>query len=67
MNKGYSYSENIIKNEDVTEEEYAYISENIDSLGGFNTKLDWERVYLYDNVFKSILGTVSSNTQGIPS
>ena len=67
MNKGYSYSENIIKNEDVSEEEYAYISENIDSLGGFNTKLDWERVYLYDNIFKSILGTVSSNTQGIPS
>lgn len=67
MNKGYSYSENIIKNEDVTEEEYAYISENIDSLGGFNTKLDWERVYLYGDVFKSILGTVSSNTQGIPS
>lgn len=67
MNKGYSYSENIIKNEGVTEKEYAYISENIDSLGGFNTKLDWERIYLYDDVFKSILGSVSSNSQGIPS
>ena len=44
----------------------AIISENIDSLSGFNTKLDWERVYLYGDTFKSILGTVSSDTQGIP-
>ena len=67
MNKGYSYSEKIIKNKNVTEEEYAYISENVDYLGGFNTKLDWDRVYLYGNTFKSILGSVSSNNQGIPS
>lgn len=67
MNKGYSYAEKIIKNSDVTEEEYAYISENIDNLKGFNTKLDWERVYLYGDTFKTILGSVSSNTQGIPA
>ena len=66
MNKGYSYSEKVIKNKDVTDEEYAFVSENIDSLGGFNTKLDWERVYLYGETFKSILGSVSSNNQGIP-
>lgn len=67
MNKGYSYAEKVIKNNDVTDAEYAYISENIDNLKGFNTKLDWERVYLYGDTFKSILGNVSSNTQGIPS
>lgn len=66
MNKGYSYSEKVIKNKDVTDAEYAYISENIDNLKGFNTKLDWERVYLYGDTFKSILGSVSSNSQGIP-
>lgn len=66
MNKGYSYEEKIIKNKDVTEEEYAYVSENVDTLGGFNTKLDWERTYPNGDVFKSILGTVSSNNQGIP-
>lgn len=66
MNKGYSYAEKIIKNKDVTEEEYAYVSENIDNLKGFNTKLDWERVYLYGDTFKTILGSVSSNSQGIP-
>ena len=67
MNKGYSYSEKIIKNKNVSDEEYALISENIDALSGVNTKLDWERTYLYGDVFKSILGTVSSSTQGIPS
>lgn len=67
MNKGYSYAEKIIKNVDVTETEYALISENIDTLKGFNTKLDWKRVYLYGDTFKTILGNVSSNTQGIPA
>lgn len=67
MNKGYSYAEKVIKSKDITEKEYAVISENIDILRGFNTKLDWERVYLYGDTFKSILGSVSSDTQGIPS
>lgn len=67
MNKGYSYAEKVIKNENVLEEEYAVISENIDNLSGVNTKLDWQRKYMYGDVFKSILGSVSSNSQGIPS
>ena len=67
MNKGYSYAEKVIKNKDVTEKEYATISENIDSLHGVNTKLDWDRIYLYGDVFKSILGSVSSSSSGIPS
>ena len=66
MNKGYSYAEKVIKNENVTDNEYALVSENIDTLGGFNTKLDWERIYPYGDVFRSILGNVSSSTQGIP-
>ena len=66
MNKGYSYSEKIIKNKEVTDEEYAIISENTESLKGFNTKLDWDRIYMYGDVFKSILGNVSSQNQGIP-
>ena len=67
MNKGYSYAEKIIKNKNVKDKEYAVISENIDNLKGVNTKLDWERIYLYDDVLKSIFGSVSSSTQGIPA
>ncbi len=66
MNKGYTYEEKTIKS-DVTDKEYAYISENNANLKGFNTKLDWERVYPYGDTFKAILGTVSSSTQGIPA
>lgn len=66
MNKGYTYEEKIIKS-DATNEEYAYISENNIELTGFNTKLDWERVYPYGDVFKTMLGKVSTTTQGIPA
>ena len=66
MNKGYSYEEKIIKS-DATNEEYAYISENNVELSGFNTRLDWERVYPYGDVFKTMLGKVSTTTQGIPA
>ena len=66
MNKGYQYEEKIIKS-DVTEEEYAYVSEHNEELTGFNTKMDWERVYPYGDTLKSILGTVSTSTQGIPA
>ena len=65
MNKGYTYEEKIIKS-NVTDLEYAYVSENNTELDGFNTKLDWERVYLYGDTFKSMLGTVSTTDQGIP-
>ena len=65
MNRGYAFEEKIIKS-DVTDGEYAYVSEHNDVLDGFNTKIDWERVYLYGDTFKSMLGTVSTTTQGIP-
>ena len=60
MNKGYSYDDKVIKNEDVTDEEYAYIAENNEDLPGFNTKLDWERVYNYGDTFRTILGNVGT-------
>lgn len=66
MNKGYSYAEKIIKKENITDEEYALISENAHLLKGFNTRLDWERVYPYGNVFRTILGSVSTSESGLP-
>ncbi len=67
MNTGYSYEEKVIKSDDVTDEEYALVSENISTLKGINTKLDWNRSYPYGNVLKSILGSVSSSKTGLPS
>jgi cell division protein FtsI/penicillin-binding protein 2 len=66
MNKGYYYDEKIIKNENVSDYEYAIVSENLNKLKGMGTKLDWDRVYLYGDTFKTILGKVSNESQGLP-
>lgn len=68
MNNGYTYEEKTIKTgDDLTEEEYAYIAENTQKLTGFNTKLDWERTYPYGDVFRSVLGTISTSKEGLPA
>lgn len=66
MNKGYYYEEKEIKTKNVTDREYAYFSENNKNLQGFNTKLEWERVYPYGDTLGVILGTISSKETGIP-
>ena len=66
MNKGYYYTEKTIKSGDVTDKEYATVAENINKLKGVNVKMNWEREYPYGNVFKTILGSVSSSNSGIP-
>lgn len=66
MNKGYSYQEKEIKIDNVTDKEYAYFSENSNSLYGFNTKLEWERTYPYGDTLRSIFGNVSSKESGLP-
>lgn len=65
MNKGYSYLEKVIKNDDVTDSEYAIIASS--EIDGFGVRLDWERTYPYGDTLKSIFGTVSSSSTGIPS
>ena len=66
MNRGYAYEEKVIKS-DVSDEEFAYISENNEKFPGFSTRVDWERIYPYGDTLKSILGTVSTASQGIPA
>lgn len=66
MNKGYSYSDKIIKDTNVTDSEYAIIASKTSELKGVGVRLDWNRIYIYGNTFKSILGTVSNSDKGIP-
>lgn len=66
MNEGYSYSEKVIKKDNITDAEYATIAENSGSLKGFNTRLDWDREYLYGTTFRAMLGSVSTSESGIP-
>lgn len=58
MNNGYSYSDKIIKDKDVTDQEYSYVLEQEENLGGFSGRLDVERVYHYNDTFKSIIGNI---------
>ncbi|WP_203361988.1 penicillin-binding protein 2 [Bacillus sp. REN10] len=63
---GYAMAPQIVKNKNVTEEEYAVVSENLDSLPGVNTTTDWERSYVYDNTLKTVIGNISSSKEGLP-
>ncbi|MFD1781284.1 peptidoglycan D,D-transpeptidase FtsI family protein [Fredinandcohnia salidurans] len=66
MTKGYALVPQIVKNENVTPEEYAVVSENLEHLPGVNTTTDWIRDYKFDNTLKSILGRISDTDEGLP-
>lgn len=63
---GYAQTPQIVKNQNVTDVEYAVVSENLSSLPGVNTTTDWERTYSYDNTLKTVLGNISSSKEGLP-
>ncbi|WP_017150803.1 peptidoglycan D,D-transpeptidase FtsI family protein [Bacillus bingmayongensis] len=65
MDGGYAMTPQIVK-KDVTPEEYAIISENLALLPGIDTTVDWERKYTYDDMFRSVLGGVTSSDEGLP-
>ena len=67
MNKGYSYAEKTIKNDGVTDEEFARVADALNDLPGIDTKLDWQRSYPYGDTLKAIMGKVSTSENGIPS
>jgi len=63
MMSGYAYSPQIVKSGNVTDEEFATVSERLGELPGVDTTTDWERVRKSDN---TILGTTTSPIEGIP-
>ena len=65
MDGGYAMTPQIIK-KDVKPEEYAIISENLALLPGIDTTVDWDRKYTYDDMFRSVLGGVTSSDEGLP-
>ncbi|MDH4420458.1 penicillin-binding protein 2 [Bacillus sp. AFS054943] len=65
MDGGYAMTPQVIK-KDATPEEYAIISENLATLPGIDTNVDWERKYTYDDLFRSVLGGVSTSDEGLP-
>lgn len=66
FNSGYAMTPQIVKNKDVSPEEFAAVSENLENLPGVDTTTDWERNYVFGDTLKSILGDVSSEQAGLP-
>ncbi|MCU4767345.1 penicillin-binding protein 2 [Bacillus toyonensis] len=65
MTAGYQMAPQIIK-KDVSEKEYAKVSENLGNLSGVEASVDWERHYVNDGLFRSVLGNVSNADEGLP-
>ncbi|ERF47668.1 MULTISPECIES: peptidoglycan D,D-transpeptidase FtsI family protein [Staphylococcus] len=66
MMAGSTLDPQTIKNEDVSEEEYAAVSQKLSDLPGVNTAMDWDRKYPYGDTLRGILGDVSTSKEGIP-
>lgn len=67
FNKGYALTPQIVKNEEVTAQEFAMVSENLADLPGVDITTDFVRDYVYGNTLNSVFGKVSTSETGIPS
>ncbi|WP_423799993.1 peptidoglycan D,D-transpeptidase FtsI family protein [Neobacillus sp. SAB-20_R2A] len=57
----------MVKNENVTEEEFARVNENLDNLPGVDVTTDWKRGRTYGETFWNMLGEVTSADEGLPA
>src|SRR3954464_4299011 len=64
---GYKFTPQIVKNENVTPEEFAIVSENLQLLPGVDTTTDWDRSYAFEVTLRSVLGGVTSSDKGLPA
>ncbi len=63
MQTGYNLSPQIIKAENVTNEEFARVSERLSDLPGVNTTTDWKRVRIAPI---AVLGRTTTPSKGVP-
>ncbi|WP_138415779.1 peptidoglycan D,D-transpeptidase FtsI family protein [Aquibacillus sediminis] len=67
LDKAYELSPHIIKNENVTEEEYAKVSEHLSELPGIDATINWDRDFVNGNTFANFIGKVTTSDQGVPA
>jgi len=65
MDKATSGASKLIKS-NVSKEETAYLMEHNSKFPGMDVQIDWERDYPYGNSLQSVLGSVTTSTQGLP-
>ncbi|WP_282032943.1 peptidoglycan D,D-transpeptidase FtsI family protein [Metabacillus indicus] len=66
MDSGYALTPQIIKKDNISEKEFAFISENLDELPGIDITTDWERNYVFDKTLRTLIGSISSSEEGVP-
>ncbi|MCY1568367.1 penicillin-binding protein 2 [Staphylococcus pettenkoferi] len=66
MMAGSTLNPQTIKNDDVSDKEYAAVSQKLSDLPGVNTTMDWDRKYPYGKTLRGIFGDVSTPEEGIP-
>ena len=66
MSQGTTLSPRTIKKDNVSDEEYAAVSQQLSDLPGINTTMDWDRKYPYGSTLRGILGQVSTSEEGLP-
>lgn len=66
MNSAQSLSTVYLKNSDVSDEELAIVAENMTELPGVSTGTDWTRTIVEGSSLASLIGTVTTEEQGIP-
>ena len=67
MNSAYKLNTVFIKNTGVTDQELAVVAEHASELPGVSTGTDWNRQYTAADSIKSILGSVTTEKQGLPA
>ncbi len=66
LDQAIELSPHIIKNENVLDEEYAKVSEHLSLLPGIDAKIDWNRVYPFEDTFRTFIGNITDADAGIP-
>lgn len=68
LNSGQNLKPVFVKNQGVTDQELAVVSENAAKVPGISTGTDWDRDVVTDNItLASLIGRVSTSKQGLPS
>ncbi|KRN88567.1 peptidoglycan D,D-transpeptidase FtsI family protein [Ligilactobacillus ceti] len=67
MNAAYSLSTVYLKTSDVSDDEMAEVGGHLASLPGVKIGTSWSRSYPEGEAIKSVIGTVTSEKQGLPS
>ena len=66
LDAAYELSPHTIKSENVTELEYALVSEHLYELPGIDALPDWNRVSKVGETFSTFIGNITSSDQGVP-